>query len=77
MRTAIHDGDEATGSPMRACSPAYEERLASRLIQFGIRTLTPHQREQAERFDGGLRRGRWREAIPAIANGQGPGLRRP
>jgi arginase len=27
-----------------------EERLAARLIQVGIRTLTRHQREQAERF---------------------------
>ena len=27
-----------------------EERLASRLVQVGIRTLTPHLREQADRF---------------------------
>jgi len=27
-----------------------EEKLAIRLIQVGIRTLTPHQREQADRF---------------------------
>jgi agmatinase len=27
-----------------------EERLASRLVQVGIRTLTPHQREQIRRF---------------------------
>lgn len=27
-----------------------EERLASRLVQVGIRTLTPHQREQIARF---------------------------
>jgi agmatinase len=27
-----------------------EERLAARLIQIGIRTMVPHQREQAERF---------------------------
>ncbi len=27
-----------------------EERLAKRLIQLGIRTMIPHQREQAERF---------------------------
>jgi len=27
-----------------------EERLASRLVQIGIRTLTKHQREQADRF---------------------------
>jgi agmatinase len=28
-----------------------EERLASRLVQVGIRTLTPHQRDQIRRFD--------------------------
>lgn len=27
-----------------------EEKLASRLVQVGIRTMTPHQRDQAERF---------------------------
>jgi agmatinase len=27
-----------------------EERLASRLVQIGIRTLNPHQKQQAERF---------------------------
>jgi len=27
-----------------------EEGLAARLVQLGIRTMTPHQREQAERF---------------------------
>jgi agmatinase len=35
-----------------ACSFAriMEEKLASRLVQIGIRTLNPHQKEQAERF---------------------------
>ena len=28
-----------------------EEKLASRLIQIGIRTLNPHQKQQAERFE--------------------------
>ena len=28
-----------------------EERLCSRLVQVGIRTLTPHQRDQIKRFD--------------------------
>lgn len=28
-----------------------EERLVSRLVQVGIRTLTPHQRDQVKRFD--------------------------
>lgn len=28
-----------------------EERLAARLVQVGIRTLTPHQREQIARYD--------------------------
>jgi agmatinase len=27
-----------------------EERLATRLVQVGVRTMTPHQREQAEKF---------------------------
>jgi arginase family enzyme len=27
-----------------------EEGIASRLLQFGIRTMSPHQREQADRF---------------------------
>ena len=27
-----------------------EEKLVSRLVQIGIRTLNPHQRKQAQRF---------------------------
>jgi agmatinase len=45
-----------------------EERLTSRLIQIGVRTLNAHQREQAARF--GVQcygAERWREAIPVVA----------
>ena len=45
-----------------------EERLTSRLIQIGIRTLTAHQREQQARF--GVQcfgPDRWRDAIDAVA----------
>jgi agmatinase len=45
-----------------------EERLVRRLIQVGVRTLTAHQREQAERFGVEVYGPeRWREAIPAVA----------
>jgi agmatinase len=46
--------DEFEGSPYsHACTFAriMEERLAGRLVQVGIRTMNPHQRAQAERFD--------------------------
>ena len=37
-----------------------EEHLVGRLVQVGIRTLTPHQREQAERFGvEGIEMGEW------------------
>jgi agmatinase len=50
-----------------------EERLASRLIQIGIRTLTPHQREQVARFGVEVfGADRWREAIPVIRGLGGP-----
>jgi agmatinase len=45
-----------------------EERLAGRLIQVGIRTLTDHQREQQVRF--GVEcfgADRWRDALPTLA----------
>jgi agmatinase len=45
--------DELDGNPhSHACPFAriMEENLASRLVQVGIRTMTSHQREQAERF---------------------------
>ena len=45
-----------------------EERLAGRLIQVGVRTLTAHQRQQGARFGVEIfGPDRWREAIPVIA----------
>lgn len=49
-----------------------EERLASRLIQVGLRTLTPHQRAQSERFRTEIHGAdRWRSAIPAVSSIEG------
>jgi agmatinase len=49
-----------------------EERLAGRLMQIGIRTLTSHQRSQATKFGVEiLGADRWREAIPLIARMRG------
>ncbi|MEE4350175.1 MAG: agmatinase [Pacificimonas sp.] len=45
--------DELLGNRRSHASPfarIMEDKLASRLVQVGIRTLTPHQREQAARF---------------------------
>jgi agmatinase len=45
--------DELEGNRHLHCSPfarIMEEGLARRLVQLGIRTANPHQREQAERF---------------------------
>lgn len=45
-----------------------EERLAVRLIQVGLRTLTPHQREQSKKFETEIfGADRWRDAIPVVA----------
>ncbi len=44
---------EYEGDPYSHACPfarIMEEKLASRLVQLGIRTLNPHQREQAEKF---------------------------
>ena len=50
-----------------------EEGLAVRLIQVGLRTLTPHQREQSTRFGTEIfGAGRWREAIPVVAEVNAP-----
>jgi arginase len=50
-----------------------EEKLASRLIQVGVRTLTPHQRAQSARFGTEMYGAdRWREAIPAVSSVRGP-----
>jgi agmatinase len=50
-----------------------EERLASRLIQVGVRTLTAHQRDQVRRF--GVETfppSRWRDAADVVAGVKGP-----
>lgn len=50
-----------------------EEKLAVRLIQVGIRTLTPHQRVQSSRFGTEIiGAGRWRDALPVIGSVVGP-----
>jgi agmatinase len=50
-----------------------EEQLAARLIQIGLRTLTPHQRKQSARFGTQIfGADDWRAAIPVVA-----GLRSP
>ncbi len=44
-----------------------EEGRAARLLQFGIRTMTPHQREQADRFDVEVHELRdWNGQIPEL-----------
>lgn len=45
--------DELLGNPFSHACPfarIMEEKLAARLIQVGIRTINPHQREQIDRF---------------------------
>lgn len=45
--------DEYDGSKLSHASPfarILEERLATRLVQVGIRAMNPHQRQQADRF---------------------------
>lgn len=50
-----------------------EERLAARLVQVGVRTLTAHQRSQAAKFGVEiLGADRWREALPLIARFKSP-----
>jgi agmatinase len=50
-----------------------EERLAARLVQVGVRTLTAHQRSQAAKFGvETLGADRWREALPLIARFKAP-----
>ncbi len=50
-----------------------EEGLAVRLIQVGLRTLTPHQREQSKKFGTEIfGADRWRDAIPVVAGLRGP-----
>ena len=50
-----------------------EEGLAARLIQVGLRTLTPHQRQQSKKFATEIfAADRWREALPIVASLRGP-----
>jgi arginase len=50
-----------------------EEKLAGRLVQVGVRTLTPHQRSQAGKFGVEvLGAERWRDALPVIARIKAP-----
>ena len=50
-----------------------DEKLAARLIQVGLRTLTPHQRSQSAKFGTEVYGAdRWREVIPVIAAVTGP-----
>lgn len=52
---------------------AMEERLAARLVQVGIRTLTAHQRSQAGKFGVEiLGADRWRDALPLVARFKTP-----
>ena len=50
-----------------------EEKLATRLLQVGIRTLTPHQRAQSSKLGTEIiGADRWRDVIPLLAQLQGP-----
>ena len=50
-----------------------EQGLAVRLIQVGLRTLTPHQREQSARFGTEIfGADRWRDAIPVVGSVAAP-----
>jgi len=50
-----------------------EEQLATRLIQVGVRTLTPHQRSQSRRFRTEIYGAdRWRDAIHVVSTLRGP-----
>lgn len=50
-----------------------EEALAARLIQVGVRTLTPHQRAQVAKFSVEVFEAhRWRDALPVVAQIHGP-----
>jgi arginase len=68
--------DEFMGDRFSHACPfarAMEEGLAARLIQVGIRTMTPHQRAQAGRFGIEVfEAGRWREALQIVGSLQPP-----
>jgi arginase len=65
------DGDRYSHASVFA--RVMEERLAGRLIQVGIRTLTAHQRSQAAKLGVEiLGADRWREAIALVGRIRGP-----
>jgi agmatinase len=50
-----------------------EDKRVARLVQVGIRTLTPHQRAQAGKFGVEvLGADRWRDALPLVSRLKGP-----
>jgi agmatinase len=50
-----------------------EEKLASRLLQVGVRTLNAHQRAQAAKFGvETLGADRWRDVVPLLSRLRGP-----
>ena len=66
-----YDGDRYS----HACPFArvMEQRLAARLIQVGLRTLTPHHREQIARFKSEVFGAeQWRAVIPIVEQLRGP-----
>lgn len=68
--------DECEGDRYSHACPfarVMEERLAARLVQVGVRTLTAHQRSQAAKFGVEiLGADRWREALPLISRFKAP-----
>jgi arginase len=68
--------DQFEGDRYSHASPfarVMEERLAGRLIQVGIRTLSAHQRSQAGKLGVEiLGADRWREAVPLVGRIRGP-----
>jgi agmatinase len=69
------DGEGEPGDRYSHACPfarVMEERLATRLIQVGVRTLNTHQRAQAAKFGVEvLGADRWRDALPQIARLRG------
>jgi len=69
------DGEGEPGDRYSHACPfarVMEERLATRLIQVGVRTLNAHQRAQAAKFGVEvLGADRWRDALPQIARLRG------
>jgi len=70
QRPGVGAGNPGPGDRYSHASPftrVMEERLAARLIQVGVRTLTAHQRSQAAKFGVEiLGADRWRDVIPLL-----------